>query len=328
MNILRRLKSAFQGLWPKSRSATTEFNRGAISQPRDEAHKRRFQSAFMSLVGLALLAGCAGEPRASVAGKSVQVAQADMAPASAMAPMGGEAGVASPDAAPVAKAPTLPRKIIFTGEVTLICEDLDKAAAGLESRAKEFGGYISNANQTGARGEMREGSWTVRIAAEKFDAFLKALPALGELQSSSRKADDVSEEFYDVAARLKNKKIEEARLIELLQKATGKLTEVLTVEKELSRVRDEIERIEGRLRFLTNQTDLSTITITLREVKNFVPEGPPTLATQVSRSFGDSLDALKAFVVGLLLLVVALVPWLLPLSLAGWLVFRFVKKRR
>lgn len=168
----------------------------------------------------------------------------------------------------------------------------------------------------------------MRLPAEKFDAFLKALPGLGELQSSTRKADDVSEEFYDVAARLKNKKIEEARLIELLQKATGKLTEVLTVEKELSRVRDEIERIEGRLRFLTNQTDLSTITITLREVKNFVPEGPPTLATQVSRSFGNSLDALKAFVVGLLLFIVALVPWVLPLGLACWLVFKFLIKRR
>ncbi|MBB6051697.1 DUF4349 domain-containing protein [Armatimonas rosea] len=273
------------------------------------------------------MAGCAGQPHASAPESSVstQVAQA---PASAMAPMGGEASIAKADAEPVAKAPAMPRKIIFTGEVTLICEDLDKAAAGLEARAKEFGGYISNASQTGARGETREGSWTVRIAAEKFDAFLKALPALGELQSSSRKADDVSEEFYDVAARLKNKKIEEDRLIELLQKATGKLTEVLTVEKELSRVRDEIERIEGRLRFLTNQTDLSTITITLREVKNFVPEGPPTLATQVSRSFSGSVESLKNFLVGIVLVGVALVPWVLPLGLTCWLVFQLIVKKR
>lgn len=280
---------------------------------------------LIPFIGLALLTGCASE---RMAGKA-SMRDAQVEAQSAVATSGMVAGEAKleTEVAP-AKAPAMPRKIIFTGEVTLICEDLDKASAGLEGRAKEFGGYVSNANQTGARGETREGSWTVRIAAEKFDAFLKALPALGELQSSSRKADDVSEEFYDVAARLKNKKIEEARLIELLQKATGKLTEVLTVEKELSRVRDEIERIEGRLRFLTNQTDLSTITITLREVKNFVPEGPPTLATQVSRSFGNSLDTLKAFVVGLLLLVVALVPWVLPLGLACWLVFHFVKKRR
>lgn len=115
---------------------------------------------LIPFLGLMLLTGCASERMAGEAktAKSMQVAQADIAPASAMAPMGGEATAPSPDAAPVAKAPAMPRKIIFTGEVTLICEDLDKAAAGLETRAKEFGGYISNANQTGARGETREGS--------------------------------------------------------------------------------------------------------------------------------------------------------------------------
>ncbi|WP_395144060.1 DUF4349 domain-containing protein [Armatimonas sp.] len=280
---------------------------------------------YLPLVGLALLTGCQGQPGSSMpmsAGKSVSL---DAPASTASGMVAGEAKTEAEVSAP--KAPALPRKIIFTGEVTLVCEDLDKASDALEARAKEFGGYISNANRTGVRGETREGSWTVRLPAEKFDAFLKALPALGELQSSNRKADDVSEEFYDVAARLKNKKIEETRLVELLQKATGKLTEVLTVEKELSRVRDEIERIEGRLRFLTNQTDLSTITITLKEVKNFVPEGPPTLATQVSRSFSASVENLKAFFVGILLIVVALAPWVLPLALVCWIVFRIVKKR-
>ncbi len=280
---------------------------------------------WAALIGLALLTGCQGQPGSSMpmsAGKSVSLD----APASMPSGMMGGSSKAEAEAS-APKAPAMPRKIIFTGEVTLVCEDLDKASEALESRAKEFGGYVSNANRTGVRGETREGSWTVRLPAEKFDAFLKALPALGELQSSARKADDVSEEFYDVAARLKNKKIEETRLVELLQKATGKLTEVLTVEKELSRVRDEIERIEGRLRFLTNQTDLSTITITLKEVKNFVPEGPPTLATQVSRSFSASMENLKAFFVGILLIVVALAPWVLPLTLACWIVFRIVKKR-
>lgn len=283
---------------------------------------------WAALIGFAVLTGCQGQPDASMTqsmskGKSVSLNAPTSTASGVLARSSkAEAEVSAP------KAPLMPRKIIFTGEVTLVCEDLDKAAEALESRAKEFGGYVSNANRTGVRGETREGSWTVRLPAEKFDAFLKALPALGELQSSSRKADDVSEEFYDVAARLKNKKIEEARLVELLQKATGKLTEVLTVEKELSRVRDEIERIEGRLRFLTNQTDLSTITITLKEVKNFVPEGPPTLATQVARSFSASVENLKAFFVGILLIVVALAPWVLPLTFACWVVFRIVKKRR
>ena len=251
------------------------------------------------------------------------------APVSAESAAGGSvpgSAAATSDAAPP-KA-VLPRKIIYTGEVALVTDNIDKAAAALEARVKEFGGYIGNASRSGVRGEAREASWTVRVSAEKFDAFVAGLPSLGELQSSSRKADDVSEEFYDVQARLKNKQVEEARLIELLQKATGKLTEILSVEKEISRVREEIERIEGRLRFLTNQTDLSTVTITLHEVKNFVPEGPPTLGTQLSRSLTGSLDAMKELGVGLLIVVVALLPWLVPAGLVLWLVVRLIGKRK
>jgi len=274
---------------------------------------------------LCLLVGCSAQPTASKlesapASAPVQVAQAE-------APTAGEAvAKAVSDAAPAPL--TQPRKIIYTGEVTLVCEDLDKTAEQLEAKIAEFGGYLGNVSRSGVRGSAREGSWTARIPSAKFDTFVKALPSLGELQSSSRHAEDVSEEFYDVQARLKNKQLEEARLLDLLQKATGRLTEVLTVEKELMRVREEIERIQGRLRFLSNQTDLSTITITLREVKNFVPEGPPTLATQLSRSFSSSTTALKDFLVGVLVALVALLPWTVPLALLAWLIVRVVKKRR
>lgn len=222
----------------------------------------------------------------------------------------------------------LPRKIIYTGEVTLVCENLDRAAGALEGKIKEFGGYVSNAQRTGVRGQRREGFWTVRLPAGQFDAFVAALSALGEMQSSSRKADDVSEEFYDVQARLKNKRVEEARLIALLQKATGKLAEVLTVEKELTRVREETERIEGRLRYLANQTDLATVTVTLNEVKDFVPAGPPTLGTQLARSFSGSLDAMKNVATAFLVFSVALVPWLIPLGLIAWGIARLAGRKR
>lgn len=276
-------------------------------------------------IALIPLVGCASQPMTSqsrVAPQTagVQVAQADpLMEAKAQSPL-------ASDAAPPKAVQT--RKIIYTGEVALVTDDLDKAAVELDAKIKVFSGYISNASRSGTRGEAREASWTVRVPAEKFDSFVAALPSLGELQSSSRKADDVSEEFYDVQARLKNKKLEEVRLIELLQKATGKLTEILSVEKELSRVREEIERIEGRLRFLTNQTDLSTVTITVREVKNFVPEGPPTLATTLGRSLTGSLDTMRSLGVALLVVVVALLPWVLPLGLFVLLLLRFLGKAK
>jgi hypothetical protein len=221
-----------------------------------------------------------------------------------------------------------PRKIIYTGDLRLVCEDLDVATEKLESRIKEFGAYISNASKNGSRGSTRESTWTIRIPAEKFDPFIKFAVSIGELQSNNRQAQDVSEEFYDVAARLKNKKIEEQRLVELLKNATGKLSEVLTVEKELSRVREETERIEGRLRFLTNQTDLSTITVTIQEIKNFQPEGPPNVMTQVSRSFNGSIEAMKGVGLGILLFVVAILPWAIPFGLTAWLIVRKLNPKK
>ncbi len=216
----------------------------------------------------------------------------------------------------------VPRKIIYTGELHLACENLEVATEKLESRIKSFGGYIGNASHSGNRGTVRESTWTIRLPSEKFDSFIKFAVTIGELQSNTRQAQDVSEEFYDVEARLKNKKIEEARLVELLKRATGKLSEVLTVEKELSRVREEAERIEGRLRFLRNQTDLSTITVTIQEIKNFQPEGPPTVKTQVSRTFDASIDAMKQLGLAALLFVVAVIPWALPIGLIIWLIAR------
>ncbi len=243
--------------------------------------------------------------------------------------MSADAGVMKGKAAPSEESvPAMPRKIIYTGSVALRTDDLDAAEKKLEAMVKQFNGYLGSASRSGTKGSQRSGSWTIRIPSTGYGSFVKAIATIGELESSSQEAQDVSEEFYDVQARLKNKKVEEARLVELLQKATGKLTEVLQVEKELSRIREEIEQIEGRLRFLTNQTDLSTITVTINEVKEFRPAGPPSLSTDVQRTFSESIGQMGDAARGLLLLVIALLPWaVLPGLVVGYLLIRARKAK-
>ncbi len=221
-----------------------------------------------------------------------------------------------------------PRKIIYKAEVTLDCENLDKASAKLISLVKSMGGYVGDAMTSGTRGEVREGTWTVRVPAERYDEFIHSLSDVAEFQSSSQKAEDVSEEFYDAKARLKNKQVEEARLIDLLQHRSGHLSDVLTLEKELSRVREEIERIEGRLQFLANQSDLSTVTVTLREVKEFLPKGTPSLGTRVGRSFTGSLGGMRDLGEGALVVGAALLPWLAVPLVALALVWQASKWRK
>ncbi len=267
-----------------------------------------------------LLAGCGsgGADGMSSAPRSKNV----VTELSAASPADAEGG-----AAPAA-VPALPRKIIYTGSVALRTDDLDAAEKKLDAMVKQFNGYLGSASRSGTKGSQRSGSWTIRIPSTGYGSFVKAISTIGELESSSQEAQDVSEEFYDVQARLKNKKVEEARLVELLQKATGKLTEVLQVEKELSRIREEIEQIEGRLRFLTNQTDLSTITVTINEVKEFRPAGPPSLSNDISRAFSESVAQLGDVARGILIGIVAILPWaVLPGLFVGYLLLRARKSK-
>jgi len=282
----------------------------------------RRTKAFHFLGGVALAivaaAGCSAGDDASSGAAGIKAADVRAATPAA-------AGVRL--ASKLSQATVQPKKIIYRGEATLDCEDLDKATQKLLGKVKSLGGYVGDASASGTRGTARQASWTVRVPAERYQDLLKALPGIGELRSSSQKADDVSEEFYDAQARLKNKNVEEARLIDLLKNHSGKLSDILVLEKELSRVREEIERIEGRIRYLANQADMSTVTITLVEVKDFVPQGSPSLGTRTGRAFSGSIESMKEMGSALLVFAVAAAPWVIPLAILLWIIARIANRK-
>jgi hypothetical protein len=222
------------------------------------------------------------------------------------------------------------RKIIYRADVDLVVEEFEGLPEKIEGLVKEFGGYISRSNLHGTSGTPRGGDWTCRIPADKYEPFLEAARGLGEVRSVTSDSDDVSAEFYDIEARIRNKKVEETRLLKHLEDSTGKLEDILAVEREIARVRGEIEQMEGRLRVLADLTSLTTIVIRVAEIKDYVPEAAPTYATRVRRSFASSLDSLVAFGQNLSILAVALVPWL-PLILvpviALYYLGRFIGRR-
>jgi hypothetical protein len=220
---------------------------------------------------------------------------------------------------------SIPRKIIYTAEVDLIVNSFTSGEGELQRLVKAHGGYFAGANVTGTPGTPRQGSWTVRVPVARFDAFMGALTSLGELQRTHTDSQDVTEEYYDLGARMANKQVEERRLLQHLQRSTARLTDILAVEKELTRVRGEIEQIQGRLKLLSNQTELTTVTVSMREVKGYVAPKPATFGTQISRTFGDSLFMLGQALKTVVLMIVALIPWLLVpavVLLPIWLVWR------
>lgn len=225
----------------------------------------------------------------------------------------GQQAVQAPAAPGANEAPA--RKIIYTAAMTLVAEDFARAEQELLRLVKDNAGYVINSEVRGSPGAPRLGQWKVRIPVARFDAFRDAVARLGELERNTTDSQDVTDEYYDLEARIKNKKIEEARLLDHLQKSTGKLNDILAVEHEISRVRGEVEQMQGRLQMLAKLTAMTTVTITLHERKSYVPPANPTFGTTIARTFGGSLDALLELGKTIVLIAVALGPWLPLLAL-------------
>ncbi len=119
----------------------------------------------------------------------------------------------------------------------------------------------------------------------------------------------MSDQYYDLEARIRNKQKEEARLLKHLDENTGKLEDILAVEREVSRVREELERMEGRMRVLQDLVSLTTVTLHVNEIKGYVPPQAPTFGLRISRAFAGSWKALISAIQSLVVAGVADGPW-------------------
>jgi len=216
-------------------------------------------------------------------------------------------------------------KIIYTGDLDLVSDNLDSASSKLEAQVKRFNGYLGSSTRATATGEVRAATWEIRVPSGNFSAFLTAVGSVGDVRSSSVKADDVSEKYYDAQTHLRNEQVEENQLLDLLKRDSKSLSNILTVETEVSRVRGKIEEIQGRLRLLDNQTQYSTLTVKIEEIADFSPASP-NLKTEVGRTFMSSVVNLELQLRGLLLAIVAVIPWLIPVGILV-LIGRWVMRR-
>lgn len=236
-------------------------------------------------------------------------------------------------AAPAPDGPLVPveRKIIYNSQIEVIVDDLSAAQQQMARMIKEVdeaGGYLARQEITGQQGYRRLGLWTVRVPLSKFDGFVSEVAGLGELRRNSREAQDVTDAYADLEARLRNKQSSEARLLSHLQK-TGELKDTLEVERELSRVRGEVEQLQGQLNLLKNKTDLATVVVTLYERDKMTPLTSPNFSSEVTRSFLDSWQSLVMFGKMLVLVFVAVIPWLLPVFvlMTPIVIFRQLRRR-
>lgn len=223
------------------------------------------------------------------------------------------------------------RKIIYQADVELIVKDFSETEEQIPVLIKEHRGYLSNVSINRLSGEKRVGKWEARIPTDQFDDFRKAVSGLGLVVEQSQTAQDVTEKYVDLESRISNQKKLEERILELLKNRAGKISDIIEVEKELSRVRGVTEQLEGQLRLLKNKTDLSTIRISAREDTRYVPPKKPGFFSKVSHAWNESLSTLQEFGETLAVLIVYFAPWLVILLVIGipaYLIRRRLQKKQ
>jgi hypothetical protein len=177
--------------------------------------------------------------------------------------------------------------LIRTGGLRLRVEDVTKAHEEVARIVREANGYIANTSLSSEQGPTRA-TMTLRLPAEGLDSVMDRIAGLGKLLSKEIGTQEVTEEYVDLSSRKRNLEREEARLLELLDRA-GKIADLLEVEQYLGRVRGQIEQITGRMRYLENRVSLSTLNVHLEG-----PEPKPSVGGPVWTAKDEYRQAMRS----------------------------------
>jgi uncharacterized protein DUF4349 len=254
------------------------------------------------------------EERPDVAMRQVDASGVAAAPARAADPFGR-----------ITTATALSAMIIRTGQVSVEVDSLPSAIARVRALAERVGGYIANTEIQTGQERFHSATIEIKVPSERFDEALQGLKPIGKVESINVAAEDVGEEFVDVSARVQNDKRFEARLLDLLTTRTGKLADVIELEQELGRVREEIERYEGRLRYLKAHAATSSLAITVHEPAPIV--GEQGSISVIAAAFAQGWRNFVAFL-AIVIETLGVVGPLVVVALVGWFAVRRVRAPR
>jgi hypothetical protein len=232
-----------------------------------------------------------------------------------------ESGAGSPEAlkgGEVTQTDQVARKLIRTGDLSFETDDLEATGKRIKEAISKNKAWISSENES-TSGRQINRMLSIRVPADHFDAIIEDIGAgVERFDLKNISSNDVTEEFLDVEARLKNRKALENRYLELLSKAAT-TADLLQIENQINLLRSEIESIEGRMKYLANQVDYSTLSV------NYYKK------ISVQAHFGEKIgQGFQNGWTGLIYFII-LITTLWPFILIGLLVFygiRFYLKRK
>lgn len=232
------------------------------------------------------------------------------------------------------------RKIITTGSISLEVTDLDEKVNAITDLAEKSGGYVESSNvdnvvsyerdnNDNKEEKLKTGNLTLRLPAAKFKATVEEIKNMGEVISYNTNSVDISEQYYDTTTRINNLKVQENRLRELLSKAQT-VDEILKIENELNRVRNDIELMTTDIRRWDKQVSLSTLYVYLKEIKAGRVEAldVPSIWTKAYNGFIGAINTILRGMEKLFIFVISSIPYIIILAAISGIVYAIINKYR
>ncbi|MCA1646351.1 MAG: DUF4349 domain-containing protein [Chloroflexi bacterium] len=239
------------------------------------------------------------------------------------------ASAAAPSTLPDTSAQVLDRMVIRTAQLTVEVGDMEAALAQARQIATRGGGFVSAANTHVEKVNDKErmvADLTIQVRSDAADASLSDLRALGKVTTEASGSQDITEEYVDLGSNLRNLQASETAILKLMDKAT-QIQDVLTLQRELTNVRGQIERIQGRKTYLERRSDMATITLALRlpPLETTRPTGGWDPLGVAARGWQASLAVLRGAAEAVIV-ILAFSWWLIPFVGVGGYVW--LRRRR
>lgn len=228
------------------------------------------------------------------------------------------------------------RKLIRTVTIRAETADQDTLLADLDAKVAELGGYVQNKSVNNNKSSSRTATLVLRIPANKLDSFVDHVEVETNILSVNENAEDVTLKYISITSRITALETEEARLLELIEKAEN-LSALLQLESKLTEVRTKLEEYKSQLKVYDNLVDYATVNLTITEVKEYtvVEEEEPSTWERISTGFVSSVKGAWSIVREIFVFFIVALPYLVLLAIvptivlvAVLVIIKIVKKRR
>ena len=220
------------------------------------------------------------------------------------------------------------RKLIRDVAATLEVSSVEKAIEKLRRDAESTGGYVGAESRSRDTRGINTGAITLRLPAAKLDGFVAGLSSVGKVEQTNATANDITEEYFDLELRLNTQRQLQARLLELLNRPGNKLSDLLETERELARVRGEIEQMEGRQRFWDNRVSLASLAVSVHEPMPAVATAEGGAWAALKHSFSDAANNFVYAIAGVISFTGGLIPVAIAIVIGLWMVTKLWKLRK